>query len=873
MNLQKQSPALPSGGEQAGCSVANSAKNATAPELEWAIHAVLDRLHEPTPGSEANDDSHGNDRSLIPSVQLAQMVWESDTQLGFGGSEVRSCLDLFGQTLLDRFAHYKLQRERLIEVYSFLYSSYGHTFVLTESDEELWLDLGLCGHLETYMKWKTGEVLAAIWSQAELPVPPKVLVFFPNRFPKFGVTFGDDAYFRRVRNSPRHTRRMCKFVYSLYQGKAGALPLPEELIAAKVQEAMEALSVEPTEPEEIGVLGRVITKEDIRSELRRTVEEVYGVRHSDRQRKTPHALRAGSTKSSIQSTRSQGGAHEHLTELMDPSCYLSFPQLVGWVKYHERVAPVYSTFTSEMWEEVAEKSRRLSWKEDMVAQPVGLPEPFKVRVITRGPAHHYHLARRWQPEMWRPLKDHPTFELVGAPMSLSIMNRFLGNCDVNDGRMFTSGDYASATDHLDSDLSEACLDAICDCLGVPFEDRIILRDSLTRHTLQYKTQDGFGRSAQQKKGQLMGSPVSFPILCLFNAALTRFALELASPVPVKYWLDELPMLVNGDDLLCRTSDLEYLVWKDIVKFGGLTPSIGKNFRHAKIATINSEMWYIQVLHQNVDRYDESILGFYWGEREPIIELGLARGSMKNGVVGLAGEDISPFYNPQIWGTSKERCWDKFIKSCPDKVVAYDFLWNAVGRKVVTELPEGMPLCVPTWLGGAGFPLPPAEHPLRSQREPSKMQRLAARYINDTWGHCRITSKYLRAIETKSMPASVDAEIELDCDIRKALRIPKPTIIEVPEPKTELTPLPNWMFLPIGSLCNESGSVDNQSQARKLYNGIRQRVPKHQRGPLPLSEFRGRPPPLHRESYVFEGVVGKESCIMHNLPEDDLPTNE
>jgi hypothetical protein len=284
------------------------------------------------------------------------------------------------------------------------------------------------------------------------------------------------------------------------------------------------------------------------------------------------------------------------------------------------------------------------------------------------------------------------------------------------------------------------------------------------------------------------------------------------------------------------------------------------------------MWFVKELHHNVGRYGESIVSFYWGEREPIIELGLARGSMKNGVVGLKSEDISPFYNPQIWGSSKEYCWEKFIQSCPNKVAAYDFLWGAVGSKILAELPEGMPLCVPTWLGGAGFPLPPKEHPLRSQREPSKYDRLRARYLSDTWGW-GIGQKYVRALETKSLPASVEAEIDLDSEIRAKLAIPRPIVVEEKEPKPELTPLPNWMFMPVGSLCNESDCQDTNARVRKLWKGILLRIPKHKRGPLSLSEFRGRPPPLHRESYVLEEVVGRESCIMHNLPVDDLSTEE
>jgi hypothetical protein len=313
------------------------------------------------------------------------------------------------------------------------------------------------------------------------------------------------------------------------------------------------------------------------------------------------------------------------------------------------------------------------------------------------------------------------------------------------------------------------------------------------------------------------------------------------------------MLVNGDDLLCRTSDLEYLVWKDVVKFGGLTPSIGKNFRHGQIATINSEMWNIKLLHHNVDRYDESIVSFYHGSRETIIDLGLARGSMKNGTVHLSEEEQSPFRNPQVWGNSKEVCWQKFLSSCPDQIVAYDFLFKAVGHQVLDALPDGMPLCVPIWLGGGGFPLPPKDHPLRSQREPSKMDRLVCRYLSDMFGY-GLGQKYLTALADNIFPASVEAELDLDSSLRKALQIPKPVPGERSDTKEKLTPLPSWMFLPLGSLANERGG-HFVKRAEMLFNGIRRRVPKHNRGPLPLSEFRAFPPPLHREQYVLEEVVG------------------
>lgn len=53
---------------------------------------------------------------------------------------------------------------------------------------------------------------------------------------------------------------------------------------------------------------------------------------------------------------------------------------------------------------------------------------------------------------------------------------------------------------------------------------------LTGHTLYYRDYDDAGNVtgghwSRQRMGQLMGSPMSFPILCLANATLTYTALS------------------------------------------------------------------------------------------------------------------------------------------------------------------------------------------------------------------------------------------------------------------------------------------------------------------------------------------------------------
>jgi hypothetical protein len=752
--------------------------------------------------------------------------------------------------------HAAKQTARCVETYTFIYEQYDLEFQFTLRDRSLWEELGSQDLLESYLKWKTANILASVWRQDELVPLPSCLTAFSHRFPTYGLTYRDNALFRNLIRSSRTSRKQQRFVFSLYQGKSGALAMREGLVEEKVRSACETLCTPPNIEESIFIFGKEITKEDVRAQLVRTVKEVYGpAKPTDR--KTPREHCVPSAKSSFQRTRRDGGAFQHIIDDAPASFFISPPTLLGFATYHERSCAVYGT-DPEVWEELIEEARRKSWKEEMDCYPVGLPEPFKVRVITKGESYHYHLARRWQKAMWTPLKDHPTFELIGKPLDQAVMNRFLGLCDTTDDREFTSGDYQSATDYLDSDLSAFCLEEVCNAIGVPFEDKMILRRALTDHILHWKNQDGEWVSKRQERGQLMGSPASFPILCLFNAALTRFALEIASMAnPMVYALDEIPMLINGDDLLCRTSALEYLVWKDIVHFGGLTPSLGKNFRSRTIGTINSEMWHFSTAtHTSTDGSQHT--KFFTAEREQIIQMGMMRGSMKNGTVNLTQDEQSPFSNTYQWGASKEVCWRKFLDSCPKPGLAYDYLWKSISQQVIDVLPTGMPLCQPVWLGGAGFPLPPLDHPHRDRREPSASQRMIATYLADNASH-GLGLRYLRALEYHTLPANLMAEMDADSEIRKKLKIPKPErcprgedVDDTPTKLPGVSPLPAASFIMTG--CKTESSWKAAGSAEALYQLIFARSRRLTCKPLPCSSFRDSPPPLYPETYVFEGVV-------------------
>jgi hypothetical protein len=220
------------------------------------------------------------------------------------------------------------------------------------------------------------------------------------------------------------------------------------------------------------------------------------------------------------------------------------------------------------------------------ARIIGLAEPLKVRTITAGSERHYYWLRYLQKFLHGHLRKHDVFRLIGSPLSLEDIHRTFWR-RLRPDQFFVSGDYKDATNLISSTLSEAAARAIASAVDMPDHITKMFVDGLVNH----KVFCGLDKEGHQRNGQLMGSPVSFPILCLINAALTRFSLELEDEC--SYRLDELPLLINGDDVGFVTTARGYEIWKKITRVGGLQFSIGKNFTSRDFLVLNSCMFQLR----------------------------------------------------------------------------------------------------------------------------------------------------------------------------------------------------------------------------------------------------------------------------------------
>jgi len=203
-----------------------------------------------------------------------------------------------------------------------------------------------------------------------------------------------------------------------------------------------------------------------------------------------------------------------------------------------------------------------------------IPEPLKVRVITAGRGDTFCL-KPLQRAMWLALGDFPQFCLTHGTNRLeSAISRIFESSDRGD--VWISGDYSAATDSFSIEGSKALLEGILESIDHEPTKRWAMKE-ISPHLLVYPKKTGLS-PVLQKSGQLMGSLLSFPLLCLLNDCTAEF-----SGVPSSNYL------INGDDILMRTHPDTYPKWRETVREFGLDLSPGKNYIHPVFGTVNSQL--------------------------------------------------------------------------------------------------------------------------------------------------------------------------------------------------------------------------------------------------------------------------------------------
>lgn len=204
-------------------------------------------------------------------------------------------------------------------------------------------------------------------------------------------------------------------------------------------------------------------------------------------------------------------------------------------------------------------------------------EPLKVRMITVGSGENWAL-KPLQKAMFNSMSTWKCFKPCFTPdydEELKELMTIEGN--------WLSGDYSAATDGLHSQIMGVAVEQISQVLETHCPELIpYLLQEGSPHTIVYPSWTGI-QEITQTNGQLMGSLLSFPILCLANA----FTVCKATGTN----LNNLPGLIHGDDVLARMTKRQFSVWGNVASHIGLELSIGKNYYSPHWGSIDSQIFF------------------------------------------------------------------------------------------------------------------------------------------------------------------------------------------------------------------------------------------------------------------------------------------
>jgi hypothetical protein len=522
----------------------------------------------------------------------------------------------------------------------------------------------------------------------------------------------------------KFNKKSACIAYTLLQSKRAWNPISRGLVTESLKKHRKALC----EPKELPINGMLL------EEVKRTVREVIPKRDYSFSERVP------SSSSHFDSTRREGGAQGYLSEyLVDRDHFLS-TELIGYVEVgHKpmevRGFPRNNRIVSKRENDLVPLRNRYAralikiglgifelefdgFEDQFEAEVHVVLEPAKARIITAGPVVSYHRARIIQKAIHNQLRNHETFSLIGSPLTSEIMENFSKKCSHMRGDYYyMSADYSAATDNLRPELIMACAEQICVQLGLDEFDSEIYKHSLLKHKLIYpeikdprymareegdeveQIEDGY-----QCSGQLMGSPSSFPVLCLINAAINRFFYEStigrryidykgeSTKFYHKYKLKQIPMLVNGDDLLMTINPSDYKSWWEMVRSCGLEPSLGKNYVSKDFAMINSQLW--------LENRDCFFSHSYW-HFVPFINLGLLKGQSK--VLSDTRKGVKATFKASDLVSNAEALLHGFTGTEREEIYSLYLRLNSDKIKSVCFPKQNW--FIPRQLGGLGLPLP------------------------------------------------------------------------------------------------------------------------------------------------------------------------
>jgi len=539
-----------------------------------------------------------------------------------------------------------------------------------ERDASQFLAYWWCRSLDEKLEKEAKAKIAYIYSwanrQEELPVYP-----WTDSPLNFGSSYLKKELILKRMSQPRKVEL---FVFQLLNLKKGTLRPGVSFVTAALQKHRTLLGTELEEP-----------PHDLLNEVRRTAREIAPILRP-LLRKLEINCRP-SLSACYERKRGNGGALNEILSQIDFEfdwSFVWFPK-TGLIKL---VKPCLDSVFALLLND---------WNADQAllrASPVALLEAFKVRTITKAEAIRHWLVQPFQKPFWRSLQAFPCFRITGRPVESLDVDEMFNHMRTDE--KLVSGDYEAATDYLKSVCSEAVIEEWQSFIDPRFW--LPLKRALTGHLLDYGTTSQGVDTVIQKNGQLMGSFISFPVLCIVNAALCRASIEFSRNETIP--LMQAPMLINGDDCLFPISPRGYEWWQSSGRELGLVPSIGKNYYSRDFCIINSTEFRVR---------KDTLCAEFVCDQTPYCNLGLLFGNKRS----QSGDDtrVSSGTVSGEFSKFKDLLGERFNEEFRSEFISRRLL-------LLKRLPNSWSL--PAHMGGLGI----VDRPL------SRFEKLFATYWRD-----------------------------------------------------------------------------------------------------------------------------------------------
>nr|UJQ92686.1 MAG: putative RNA-dependent RNA polymerase [Narnaviridae sp.] len=230
-----------------------------------------------------------------------------------------------------------------------------------------------------------------------------------------------------------------------------------------------------------------------------------------------------------------------------------------------------------------------------IVEAVALKEPLKVRMITKA-EKDTKVLQPFQEALFKYLMSRPQFVLTHGVMfgkkeefreKLEWIYRIESEIKSilshkKDDDLWLSGDYTAATDNFPMSATNALVEGILSQIDHE-PTRAWVRYEVSPHIIKYPFGIGDG---VQTSGQLMGSLLSFPLLCFLNDYIVS-----------KSGFEDGKYLINGDDVVALGPQSVIDKWRESAPCVGLSLSLGKNFVDKEFCCVNSQLFFNgDVLH-------------------------------------------------------------------------------------------------------------------------------------------------------------------------------------------------------------------------------------------------------------------------------------